>query len=90
MPHPTTGERVFGGAVDPQQFSHRVADFLLAAAAKPARGTRKRRRGQIALCLDGKALRATIPAGMTRGVHRLAAYLPAQGIVLIEVRVDGK
>lgn len=91
MPHPTTWDRVFGAAVDPQQFSQLVADFLLAAATKPARGRRKqRRRGMITLCLDGKTLRGTIPAGMTRGVHLLAAYLPDQGIVLIEVRVDGK
>jgi predicted transposase YbfD/YdcC len=89
MPHATTWNRVFGGAIDPQQFTRLVADFLLAATTPP-RGTRKRRRGMIALCLDGKTLRGTIPAGMTRGVHLLAAYLPEQGIVLIEVAVDGK
>lgn len=90
MPHPTTWNRVFGTAIDPQQFTRLVADFLLATAAAP-RGTRKRRRrGVIAVCLDGKTLRGTIPAGMTRGVHLLAAYLPDQGIVLIEVAVDGK
>jgi predicted transposase YbfD/YdcC len=90
MLHPTTWNRACGGAVDPQQFSRLVADFLR-AAAPPARGTRKRRRrGMIALCLDGKTLRGTIPAGMTRGVHLLAAYLPDAGIVLIEVMVEGK
>lgn len=90
MPHATTWNRVFGAAIDPAQFSHLVADFLLAATAPSPRGARKRRRGMIALCLDGKTLRGTIPAGMTRGVHLLAAYLPEQGIVLIEVAVDGK
>ncbi len=90
MPHPTTWNRVFGAAIDPQQFSRLVADFLTTAIAPSARGARKRRRGMIALCLDGKTLRGTIPAGMTRGVHLLAAYLPQQGIVLIEVIVDGK
>jgi predicted transposase YbfD/YdcC len=91
MPHLSTWDRVFGGAVDPAQFSRLVADFLTATATQPARGKRKRRqRGQIALCLDGKTLRGTIPAGMTRGVHLLAAYLPAHGIVLIEVTVAGK
>ena len=90
MPHATTWNRVFGAAIDPQQFSHVVADFLMASAPAP-RGTRKRRRrGQVAVCLDGKALRGTIPAGLTRGVHLLAAYLPAQGVVLLEVAVDGK
>jgi hypothetical protein len=90
MPHATTGNRLFGAAIDPAQFSRLVADFLLAATAPPARGARKRRRGMIALCLDGKTVRATIPAGKTRGVHLLAADLPDQGIVLIEVAVDGK
>ena len=90
MPHATTWNRVFGTAIDPAQFARVVADFLTAATAPLARGARKRRRGMIALCLDGKTLRGTIPAGMRRGVHLLAAYLPAQGIVLVEVIVDGK
>jgi len=90
MPHATTWNRVFSAAVDPQQFAAVVADFLIAATTLPPRGTRKRRRGMIALCLDGKTLRGTIPAGMTRGVHLLAAYLPEQGVVLIEVLVEGK
>jgi predicted transposase YbfD/YdcC len=89
MPHPTTWNRLFGGAIDPQQFSRVVADFL--TAARETSGHRRgKRRGTIALCLDGKTLRGTIPAGMTRGVHLLAAYLPEQGIVLLEVAVDGK
>jgi predicted transposase YbfD/YdcC len=88
MPHPTTWNRVLGSAVDPQQFSRLVADFLATSAAPGKKRTR--RRGSVALCLDGKALRGTIPAGTTRGVHLLAAYLPAQGIALIEVAVDGK
>jgi predicted transposase YbfD/YdcC len=88
MPHATTWNRVLGGAVDPQQCSRLVADFLATAATPP--GKRRRRRGQIVLCLDGKTLRGTIPAGMTRGVHLLAAYLPQQGIVLVEVAVEGK
>ncbi len=90
MPHPTTWNRVFGAAIDPQQFARVVADFLTAATTVPPQGTRKRRRGMIALCLDGKTVRGTIPAGMTRGVHLLAAYLPDQGIVLVKVLVDGK
>ena len=31
------------------------------------------------LNLDGKTMRGTIPAGQTKGVHLLAAYLPEEG-----------
>jgi hypothetical protein len=52
MPHLTTWNRVLGNAVDPQQFSRLVADFL-AASAPIASQRHKRRRGAVALCLDG-------------------------------------
>jgi predicted transposase YbfD/YdcC len=40
--------------------------------------------------IDGKALRGTIPKGKTRGVHLLAAYLPEEGVVLLQVEVSQK
>ena len=40
--------------------------------------------------IDGKTMRGTIPQGSTRGVHRLAAYLPAEGLVLKQVAVERK
>lgn len=44
----------------------------------------------VLVVLDGKTLRGTIPKGETRGVHLLAAYLPEEGIVLLQVAVDSK
>lgn len=44
----------------------------------------------ILITLDGKTLRGTIPKGKTKGVHLLAAYLPEEGIVLMQVAVDAK
>ena len=44
----------------------------------------------ILITLDGKTLRGTIPKGKTKGVHLLAAYLPEEGIVLMQVAVDVK
>ncbi len=41
------------------------------------------------ICLDGKTLCGTIPAGASRGVHLLACYLPEAGVVLMQVQVDG-
>lgn len=35
-------------------------------------------------------MRGTIPAGATRGLHQLAAYLPEEGWVLMQVVVEGK
>ena len=40
--------------------------------------------------LDGKALRGTIPAGQTQGLHLLAAYLPDAGVVLCQMEVGAK
>jgi predicted transposase YbfD/YdcC len=42
------------------------------------------------IALDGKTLRGTIAATATAGVHLLAAYLPAEGLVLMQVLVDRK
>ena len=44
----------------------------------------------ILVTIDGKTLRGTIPKGSTQGVHLLAAYLPAEGIVLMQVAVETK
>lgn len=44
----------------------------------------------ILVVLDGKTLRGTIPKGESSGVHLLAAYLPEEGIVLMQVAVESK
>lgn len=44
----------------------------------------------ILITLDGKTMRGTIPKGQHQGVHLLAAYLPEEGIVLMQVAVDAK
>ena len=44
----------------------------------------------ILVTLDGKTLRGTIPKGESSGVHLLAAYLPEEGIVLMQVAVENK
>lgn len=40
--------------------------------------------------IDGKPTHGTIPAGSSQGVHLLAAYLPAEGVVLNQVEVGAK
>jgi hypothetical protein len=44
----------------------------------------------ILVVIDGKTLRGTIPKGKTRGLHLIAAYLPAEAIVLAQMPVDKK
>ena len=42
----------------------------------------------VVINLDGKTLLGTIPAGQSKGVHMLAAYLPEEGWVLFQVEVS--
>jgi predicted transposase YbfD/YdcC len=80
-PHATTYTRVLGHAIDPDEFQRVVGDYF---AHLPQAGT------SVAINLDGKTVRGTIPAGATRGLHQLAAYLPEEGWVLMQVAVESK
>ena len=40
--------------------------------------------------LDGKTLCGTMPPGLTQGEHLLAAFLPAEGVVVAQVAVEAK
>src|SRR5258708_21992324 len=85
MPHYSTWSRVLGQAVEPAEAEEVIGQFFVTAAKES-----EPKRGSIQLALDGKALRGTIPLGKTRGVHLLAAYLPEQGVVLAQMRVEEK
>lgn len=86
MPHQATWSRIFAYALDLAEFEARLSSFFQAqrqSAEVPERGS-------IVLALDGKTLCGTIPAGHSRGVHLLAAYLPKEGIVLAQTAVEHK
>jgi predicted transposase YbfD/YdcC len=85
MPHHTTWSRVLGKAVDVDELDHLVQRLL----APPPVGEVPDR-CSIHVAIDGKTLRGTIPQGQTRGVHLVAAYLPATGVVLAQVAVERK
>jgi predicted transposase YbfD/YdcC len=85
MPHYSTWSRILGQAVEPAEVEAIIGQFFVTAA----QGSEPKR-GSIQLALDGKTLRGTIPLGASRGVHLLAAYLPEQGVVLAQMRVDEK
>jgi predicted transposase YbfD/YdcC len=80
-PHATTYSRVLNRAVDVEELEVVVGRFF---ASQPKAGR------SIVVNLDGKTLRGTIPAGKTKGLHLLAAYLPAEGWVMLQVEVDRK
>lgn len=81
MPCHNTYRRVLGQGVTPDDLQRQISAFLCAQGP---------RRHSVLIAVDGKTLRGTIPADQTQGVHLLAAYLPAEGIVLVQVAVDSK
>jgi len=78
-PHATTYSRILGHAVDVAEFEQVVGDFF-------AQHTQAER--EVVLALDGKTLRGTIPAGQSRGLHLLAAFMPDEGWVMLQVEVE--
>lgn len=86
MPHPSTWSRIFAHAVDVVALEQILGTFFHRLHQPPEVPPR----GSIILAVDGKTLRGTIPAGHTRGVHLVAAYLPETGVVLAQLAVDCK
>jgi predicted transposase YbfD/YdcC len=85
MPHASTWSRILGHGVPPEEIEQVLRQFF--TREPPARSLQ---RGSVQLSLDGKTLRGTIPAGQTQGVHLMAAYLPEQGVVLMQMQVGDK
>ncbi len=85
MPHWVTWSRVFGQAVDLP-----ALEAILGEVLTPHDPALVPDRASIALALDGKTLRGTMPLGHTHGVHLVAAYLPQEGVVLAQLEVDAK
>ena len=81
LPSHNTYRRVLGDAVDPVELQVVVTEFL---TQSPGTGQ------SVLVVLDGKTLRGSIPAGQTQGIHLLAAYLPNEGIVLMQVAVESR
>jgi len=78
LPHQTTYERVLE-AMDVDEFERVIGAFFAQQVS-----------GDATITLDGKVLRGTIPEGETQGLHLLAAYVPEQGVVLMQVEVERK
>jgi predicted transposase YbfD/YdcC len=77
-PHRTTYSRILGRIVNVEEFDHVMREFF----------EQQSQTGQgVIVTLDGKTVRGTIPAGQTRGLHQLAAFMPDTGFVLVQVEV---
>jgi predicted transposase YbfD/YdcC len=76
MPHHETYRRIVGRVVDPEEFDRVVGEYL---GELPGVGW------SVLVSFDGKTLRGTISEDNPRGEHLLAAYLPEEGIVLMQV-----
>lgn len=81
MPHRVTISRILGHAVPVEELEQVLQRYFDAQAQLSQ---------AVVIAIDGKTLRGTIPAGQTQGLHLLAAYLPEEGLVLMEVEVETK
>lgn len=80
-PAAITYSRILGRGVNVTELQQTVSRFLRSSPHVSR---------AVEINMDGKALRGTIPAGQTQGVHLLAAYLPDAGVVLMQVKVLSK
>lgn len=76
-----TYRRVLQRSVSPEELERLLGEYHQACLNKGA---------QLVFSLDGKTVKGTIPAGKSRGVHLLSLYVPGQGLVLMQARVDQK
>jgi predicted transposase YbfD/YdcC len=80
MPHHSTYRRILAEVVAVEELEQVMGEFL---SGKKFFGK------QVLVAIDGKVLRGTLDE-QQRGTYLLAAYLPSEGIVLMEVMIEGK
>ena len=81
VPHHNTYRRVLAGAVEPAELDEAVGSFL---REQPQVGA------SVLVSIDGKTVKGTMDAEDPRGEHLLVAYLPEEGIVLLQVSAGNK
>ena len=79
LPHHSTYRRVLSDAIDADEMDQILADYL---AQLPQQGQ------EVVIVIDGKTVRGTITREDPFGLHLLAAYLPGEGIVLMQMVVE--
>ncbi len=80
MPHHSTYRRIMADIINADELELLISDYLLG---------RKYLGKKILISIDGKVLRGTLDDDQN-GTYLLAAYLPAEGVVLMEIEIEGK
>jgi len=80
MPHHSTYRRIAEEIIDVEELEQIVSALL---------SERKCFGRQVLISIDGKVLRGTLDEAQ-HGTYLLAAYLPNEGIVLMEIAIEGK
>lgn len=78
-PHRTTYSRILGQVIVVYEFEELVSEYFGSASGQ-----------SVHVVIDGKSLRGSIPCGQTQGERLLAAFVPEEGWVLMQVEVDCK
>jgi predicted transposase YbfD/YdcC len=79
LPHHSTYRRILESVVDGEELERIFHEFLSQESQVGQR---------VVIALDGKSLRGTITATDPFGLHLLAAYLPGEGMVLLQMVVE--
>lgn len=79
LPHHSTYRRILGEKVDSDELERTIDEYL---AQLPRKGQ------DVVIAIDGKTVRGTITRDDPFGLHLLAAYLPGEGIVLMQMAVE--
>jgi predicted transposase YbfD/YdcC len=80
MPHDSTYRRILAKIVNVEELEQVSSEYL---SGKKFFGK------QVLVAIDGKVLRGTLD-DKQNGTYLLAAYMPSEGIVLMEVAIEGK
>ena len=80
MPHHSTYRRILGTVIEAEELDQLVSTYLT---------DRQYSGKQVLVSIDGKTLRGSLNDEQ-EGTYLLAAYLPAEGVVLLQVEIEGK
>lgn len=79
LPHHSTYGRILESGLNGDELERLLGEFI---GQQPAAGQ------GVVIAIDGKTLRGTITRDDPFGVHLLAAYLPGEGLVLMQMVVE--